>query len=412
MTKQIIVLGAGMVGVSTALALQERGYDVALVDRRAPGQETSYGNAGFIQREAVRPYAFPREWQTLRKVIAGSGNDVHYNLAATLKILPTLARYCHESAPVRYSRTIASYAALIQHSISEHEKLIEAANAGELVRKDGWLEAYRNSEKFDKTVKQANSIAAEHGLNVAFYDSQGLQRAEPALNNALAGAIHWLDTWTISDPGELVERYAALFQRNGGTILNCDADTLRFNNNGWQVHTSDGPITASDAVVCLGPWAAKLVEPLGYKIPLFIKRGYHRHYKSESGLKLPLLDAERGYALVPMKRGLRVTTGAEFAELGAPPTPVQLNAAEVFADELLRLGAPVESNPWVGARPCVADMLPLVGAAGRHRGLWFHFGHGHQGFTLGPTTSRLLADLITGSSPYIDPRPYDPRRFG
>jgi D-amino-acid dehydrogenase len=165
-------------------------------------------------------------------------------------------------------------------------------------------------------------------------------------------------------------------------------------------------------VIALGPWAPALTKPLGYRFPLFVKRGYHRHYVVERMPNRPLLDAENGVVLAPMQRGLRLTTGAEFAHHDAPPTPVQLQRAERYARELLRLGAPVESTPWLGARPCVADMRPIVGRAPHHRGLWFNFGHAHQGFTLGPATARLVAELIDGAPPYIDPLPYDPIRFG
>lgn len=146
-------------------------------------------------------------------------------------------------------------------------------------------------------------------------------------------------------------------------------------------------------------------------MPLFIKRGYHRHYAAPRMPTRPMLVAERGFVLAPMQRGLRVTTGAEFARHEARPTPRQLEIAAHDARALLDLGAPVEPQPWMGARPCVADMRPVVGRAPRHRGLWFHFGHGHQGFTLGPVTARLLADLIDGTTPYLDPAPYDPARF-
>jgi D-amino-acid dehydrogenase len=113
-----------------------------------------------------------------------------------------------------------------------------------------------------------------------------------------------------------------------------------------------------------------------------------------------------------MQRGLRLTTGAEFAPIDAPPTPVQLAKAEILARELIDLGQPLPEPPWLGARPCVADMLPVMGPAPRHPGLWFNFGHAHQGFTMGPVAGRLLAEMVSGEPPCVDPTPYSPRRFG
>lgn len=411
MKTDIVVLGAGMVGVCTALALRQRGHAVALVDRKAPGQETSYGNAGFIQREAVQPYAFPRDWRAMLRVLSRQGNDVHYHAGALVKMLPMLARYWHASAPSRYAGTVEAYSALIRHCISEHDRLIELVGAQDLVQKRGWLQAYRTAGAFDLAVSDATAVAREHGLDAAILDRPALATAEPALRGGLQGAIHWRDPWTVTDPGELVQRYAARFEQEGGAILRGDAATLRRDGSGWMINSSDGPLSAAHAVIALGPWASGMTKSLGYRIPLFIKRGYHRHYAVDAMPSMPLLDAESGVVLAPMKRGLRLTTGAEFARHDAPRTPVQLACAERRARDLVSLGAPVEDQPWLGARPCVVDMKPVIGRAPRHANLWFHFGHGHQGFTLGPATGRLLAEMIGGESPYIDPAPYDPARF-
>lgn len=411
MTKDIVVLGAGMVGVCTALALRQRGHAVVLVDRQAPGRETSYGNAGIIQREAVQPYAFPREWQAILRVALRQGNDVHYHPTALARLLPALARYWRESAPDRYAATVRAYSALIRHCLTEHGRLIAQAGADDLVRKSGWLQAYRCARPFDEAVRDATTVAREHGLDCQVLDDAGVAAAEPALQGRLAGAIHWRDPWTVADPGELVGRYFALFEREGGIFRHGDAITLQASGAGWTVNTQDGPLTAEQVVIALGPWASALTEPLGYRIPLFVKRGYHRHYAVDPMPRLPLLDMENGVLLAPMRRGLRLTTGAEFARQDAAPTPVQLQRAERYARELVNLGSPVEPKPWLGARPCVADMRPVVGRAPRHRGLWFHFGHGHQGFTLGPVTARLLAELLDGETPFVDPLPYDPMRF-
>ncbi|WP_018311871.1 FAD-dependent oxidoreductase [Cupriavidus sp. UYPR2.512] len=401
-----------MVGVCTALALRQRGHAVVLVDRRMPGRETSYGNAGIIQREAVQPYAFPREWMAALRVITRQGNDVHYHPAALASLLPALARYWRESAPDRYAATVTAYSALIRHCLSEHERLISLAGAQDLVRKSGWLQAYRSASAFDQAARAATEVARQHGLDHRILDRAGITAAEPAWRGPMAGAIHWRDPWTITDPGELVSRYAALFAKQGGIFRHGDATTLKQQENGWTVATEDGPVNAAHAVIALGPWASALTQPFGYRFPLFVKRGYHRHYAVESMPAMPLLDVENGFMLAPMKRGLRLTTGAEFAHHDAAPTPVQLRNAERHARELVHLGAAVEDTPWLGARPCVADMRPVVGRAPRHRGLWFNFGHGHQGFTLGPVTARLLAELMDEDQPFVDPGPYDPIRFG
>jgi D-amino-acid dehydrogenase len=166
-------------------------------------------------------------------------------------------------------------------------------------------------------------------------------------------------------------------------------------------------------VIALGPWAEVLTRALGYDLPLAVKRGYHMHYRPAGEAKLhhPLLDTERGYFLAPMRRGIRLTTGAEFALRDAMKTPVQLARAEPIARNLFPLAERLDTDPWMGSRPCTPDMLPVIGRAPRHAQLWFNFGHAHHGFTLGPASGRLLAELITGETPFVDPAPFAPERL-
>ncbi len=411
MATDVLVLGAGMVGTCTALQLALRGHSVALVDRKAPGRETSYGNAGVIQREAVDPYAFPRSWAKLWAVARGRGMDVHYHAAAMPALLPKLARYWRASAPARYAGIAADYSRLIAHCLSEHGALVAEAGSEDLVRREGYRFGYRTEAALARAVAEADDVARRTGLRHAVLDGAALARAEPGLLRPLAGAVHWQDPWSVNDPGALVARYAQRFVALGGQLVQADAGSLQAHAGGWRVQTPAGPLAARHAVVALGPWSDALVSRLGYRLPLFVKRGYHRHYTGGPGLRLPLFDAEKGFVMVPMAQGLRLTTGAEFARLGAPATPVQLAKVERAARELLDLPHAVEAQPWLGNRPCTVDMKPVMGPAPRHAGLWFNFGHAHHGFTLGPASGRLLADLVEGNTPFLDPAPYAATRF-
>ncbi|MEJ7932323.1 FAD-dependent oxidoreductase [Ramlibacter sp. AN1015] len=412
MSAQVLVLGAGIVGTCTALHLAMRGHRVVLVDRREPGRETSYGNAGIIQREAVEPYAFPQDWSVLANVALKRGAAVHYHLRALPAIAHGLRMYWSHSRPRTHAAISALYARLIEHSTSEHAPLIARAGAEDLVRRDGYHAVFRSDASFERAAARAHSLASTFGIRLQLLDGATLRRAEPGLraDAGLAGAVHWLDPWTVSDPGELVARYAALLAREGGEFARGDANTLRPCGSGWSVRTGSGTVEAEHAVLALGPWSDALVRTLGYRFPLFVKRGYHSHYRG-SGPRLPMLDADAGLVLAPMAQGVRLTTGAEFALLDAPATPVQVDRAKQLANELFELGDAAD-RPWMGARPCTGDMLPLIGPAPRHRGLWFNFGHAHQGFTMGPVSGRLLAEMLDGTPTVVDPKPYAPARFG
>jgi len=409
----VIVLGAGIVGVCAAIHLQRRGRDVLLLDRKAPGRETSYGNAGIIQREGVRPRAFPREFGELLRIAMGQGLDTRYDLAALPGYASPLAQYWWHSAPERYRKIVAEYAPLIMSSVTEHADLIAAAGADALIEKKGWMVLYRTPERRDKAFAEAAGDA-RYGVGSAQLDSAALAKAEPGLKLPLAGALHWTDPWTVRDPGALVAAYAAYFQQLGGTVATGDAMSLNASGSGWNVTTSPGPVSAADIVVALGPWSKALTERLGYRLPLFVKRGYHREYGYAPGVELnhPLLDTETGYLLAPMRRGVRLTTGAEFARIDAPKNPAQIDGTEAVARQLLDFGERLDADMWMGARPATPDMKPVIGRAPRHKNAWFAFGHAHHGLTLGAVTGRMIAEMMTGQDVFVDAKPFSPQRFG
>ncbi|KWK41789.1 amino acid dehydrogenase [Burkholderia stagnalis] len=409
-----LVLGGGMIGVSVAVHLQQRGLSVALVDRKAPGNETSFGNAGLIQREGVYPYAFPRGFGTLLKYACNRSPDVRYHAAAMPKLAPFLYRYWRNSHPARHAAIARAYAPLIEHCVTEHRALIDAAGAGALLRDGGWLKVFRRAATRDAETRNAERWRAEYGVTFDALDAAGLRDAEPFLSKELIGALRYTGSDSIRDPHALVTAYARHFERLGGRIVTGDALTLAHDpGHGWRVDTAEGPLDARAAVVALGPWSDLLCERLGYRLPLAVKRGYHMHYAAQPGARLnrPVLDADSGFLIAPMTRGIRLTTGAELGLRDTPATPAQLAAVEPVARRLFPLGARVDGVPWLGRRPCTPDMLPVIGAAPRHRDLWFAFGHAHHGFTLGPVTGRLVADLMMGTPPFVDPAPFRVERF-
>ncbi|PRX36641.1 D-amino-acid dehydrogenase [Paraburkholderia sp. BL18I3N2] len=405
-----VVLGAGIVGVCIAVHLQKRGRQVALVDRKLPGNETSFGNAGLIQREGVYPYAFPRGLGTLLRYARNQSPDVRYHADAIVKTAPFLWQYWRNSHPTRHAAIAKSYATLIEHCVSEHRALAADAGASALLRPIGWIKVFRTAAARDAETGLAERWHREYEVEFEALDAARLQQLEPDLDKSLLGGLRYPESDSVSDPNALVTAYARYFEALGGRFFIGDADTLR---DGWQVDTDAGTISASSAVVALGPWSERASARLGYRLPLAVKRGYHMHYAAQGTARLnhPVLDAEGGYLLAPMARGIRLTTGAEIADLEAPKTPAQLAAVEPVARTLFPLGKRLDDEPWMGRRPCTADMLPIIGPAKKHPGLWFAFGHAHHGLTLGPVTGRLIAEMMTGEATLVDPRPFSVERF-
>jgi D-amino-acid dehydrogenase len=413
MRKDVVVLGAGIVGVSIALHLQKRGRSVLLVDKRKPGEETSFGNAGLIQREGVYPYGFPHDFGALLRYALNNTIDAHYHWAAIPKLAPFLWQYWMHSRPNQHKAIARMYAPLIERSVTEHMALAEESGSTHLIRSTGWMKVFRDSKSRDQQFRDAENVKRDFGVNFDALDTQGVAEREPHLKVETSGGIHWTDPASVSDPHMLTMGYVGLFERLGGELAAGDAKTLEETSTGWRVQTEKGPVEAGAVVVALGAWADVVTTKLGYNLPLAVKRGYHMHYKPQGNavLNRPTLDFDRGYFLAPMSKGIRLTTGAEFATRDAPKTPVQLGRAEPIAKAFFPLGERVDPEPWMGMRPCTPDMMPIIGAAPRHKNLWFGFGHAHHGLTLGPVTGRLLAEMITGETPVVDPKPYRVERF-
>jgi len=406
----VIVLGGGIVGVCVALHLQMRGRQVVLADRRGPGEETSFGNAGLIQREAVFPHRFPRGLADLFRYAKNRSTDAYYHPAFLPRLASPLLRYWYHSEPSRYLAMTRRYAPLIMASLDDHVDLATRANAMHLLRPGGWTQAHETARTLNAALEEAEIMRREFGVAHEAMDAGQLARHEPHLRAGLAGGVHWPKPLAVIDPHALTLAYAAHFAALGGRIRVADANDLRRGGAAWRV---DG-LAAPEIVVALGAWSTAVTKKLGYNPPVFVKRGYHAHFGTEgnAGLNHAVLDVANGYMLAPMRRGIRLTTGAEFANRDAAPTPVQLARAEPAARRLVpSLGERLDKEPWMGARPCTPDMMPIIGPAPGQKGAWYAFGHAHHGLTLGPTTGRLLAEMMTGGVPFTDPHPYRAERF-
>lgn len=407
-----LVLGAGIVGTSIAIHLAKRGLTVALVDRAGPGEGTSYGNTGIIESNIIFPPAFPSGCQTLLRIALKRAPGVNYHFSFLPYVASWLRAFHAASSPSRLIEAAELMRPLYSGALSAHEELIAAAGAGHYLRRNGWLKLYRTAAGFAAAAPELD-LAARWGIANIPLDLNSATALEPSLAPVFRYAVHWSGAVSVINPLALTRAYAAHFVALGGVLHVGDARTLQRANGSWQLATAAGPVAASDVVLALGPWTPDVLEPLGVALPLAVKRGYHQHFRArhQASLTRPLLDADNGYCLAPMEQGIRVTTGAEFAARDAPPTPIQLERLLPAARKLFPLGDAVEKQPWMGARPCFPDSRPVISGLASHRGLWLACGHGHWGLTLGPVSGRLLADLITGVTPFCDPKPYSAERF-
>jgi D-amino-acid dehydrogenase len=407
-----IVLGAGIVGTSIALHLVKRGLSVALVDRAGIGEQTSYGNSGVIEGSTILPPAFPSSFGGLLKAALKRGSDANYHFSFLPKVAPWLWAFRAASRPDKLAETARFNRPLFAAAVPEHEALMLESGATKYLRKTGWLKLYRDEASF-KALAPEFDLAKEFGLPLEALDAEGVQGLEPSLRPVFARGVFWPKAASLSNPLAVTRAYAKRFSDLGGLTLTGDARKLHRSGSGWRVETNEGGVDSSNVVVALGPWALDLLEPLGIKLPMGFKRGYHRHFKGEGNASLarPVVDVANGYLITPMEQGIRLTTGAEFAARDAAPTPVQFDRLMPKARELFPLGERADDKTWLGARPCFPDSRPVIGKAPGQNGLWLAIGHAHWGLTLGPPTGRLIADMITASTPFVDPKPYAAERF-
>jgi D-amino-acid dehydrogenase len=407
-----IVLGAGIVGVATALHLAKRGLAVALIDRRGPGEETSYGNTGIIEGNTVFPPGFPRGLAALARIAFKRAPEANYHFSFLPKIAPWLLAFRAASQPERLAETARAMRPLFGRAVAEHEELMAEADAAHLMRKTGWLKLYRHDASFAATARE-RELAEHFGIPIHVLDPEAARALEPSLNPVFRHALNMEGATSISDPLALTRAYAKRFLTLGGVTLMGDARSLHRDGARWRIDTAEGPVEAGDVVVALGPWSPDLLSSLGIRLPMAVKRGYHLHFRRQGNASLarPILDADNGYCLAPMQQGIRLTTGAEFADRDAAPSPVQLDRLMPAARELFPLGEAVEAKPWMGNRPCFADSRPVIGPAPGQAGLWLAFGHAHWGLTLSAITGRLVADLVSKTAPVVDPAPYAAGRF-
>ncbi len=405
-----MVCGAGIVGICSAIQLLKRGYRVTLLDRRGPAQETSYGNAGVISRGSVFPEAAPGIWRKIPGYLSNRKIEarVHYRYLKALS--PWGIGVLRNSKPESYRSNLQALNIIVSACLDEHKKLLLASGAQNYLRENGWMKLFRRTNSFEASAGEQRQLA-EYGIPFDTVSASDLRALEPSLQDIFCGGLLINNTASVSDPGAVGQHYADYFVAEGGTVVIDDIVRLQQQSGEWTVHTSNASLQCDHVLVSMGAWSRPLLEGMGYRVPLAVERGYHMHYQCDSPINRPVYDVDAGYVMSPMRRGIRVTTGVEWAAEDARPTPVQLRQVEPLVKQALSIRQQVDNEPWLGRRPCMPDSLPVIGMATRHSNLWLAFGHGHMGFSMGPITGRLIAEMITGARPIIDTAPFGLARF-
>lgn len=411
---KIAVIGAGIVGVSTALWLQRDGHDVTVFDRIEPGDpnQTSYGNAGLLARSSVIPVPTPGLVKAVPKMLLGKNGPLFLKWRYLPKLLPWLIPFLKNANEETVRRTATALADILGDAVDQHTSIAKGTDAEKYITKGTYTFLYSDRNYFEKEAL-AFSIRAEHGFTWDELNRDALLQIDPNLgpDYTFGAAVH--DHGWITNPGAYTAALFDAFRTLGGSFIKAEVQEFSPVDGGKARVTAGGETHVFDrAVLSSGAWSRKLGETLGHKIALETERGYHVMLKNPTiRPPNPYMIGDAKFALTPMQPGVRAAGLVEFGGLNAAPSTKPL---DLFRRTLHRIYPGIEwesEDTWMGHRPSTTDSLPMIGESTRAKGIYFAFGAQHIGLTSGPKTGRLIANLIGGRHPNIDLSPFATDRF-
>jgi D-amino-acid dehydrogenase len=413
-TCDVLVIGAGIVGVAAALRLQQDGRNVCVIDRDGVAAQTSRGNAGALAFGDILPLASPR---ILRKVpgwLLDPLGPLTIRPSYLLRLAPWLFRFWRASRSDRVRAGTAAQAALMSLSAAETPLMFARAGASDMLRSDGALHLYESETEL-KAAEPGWRARADHGIEFThLHGANAIAELQPGLSPALVAATFVPRWMTVSDPLRVAEALARQLEREGGKLWRADATALVPRAGGILVKLRGGGVlVAQRVVVAAGAWSHRLAHTLSETIPLETERGYNTTLPTNAfDLKRQLTFDGHGFVVTPLACGVRVGGAVEFAGLDAPPNFARAAALLAKAKRFMPGLNTEGGTQWMGFRPSLPDSLPAIGPAAVDARVVYAFGHGHLGLTQSAATARLLADIIAGRPPPLDLAPFRPQRFG
>ena len=406
-----IVIGAGIVGLCTALYLQETGRAVTLIDRLPPGEGTSFGNAGIISSGSVHPEAMPGIWKEIPHMLLQRLAPISVRPAYMPRLLPWFLRFLASSSTRRADASSVAIHALASRALEYLQPIVNKAGAQDLLRQSGVIYVHETPAQFAKA-KLDCAYYERRGVDYELLDSAALAQQEPALRKGLAGGVLIRSAAQTLSPLALSQKLFALFIEQGGEFR--QEEVAGFITEGGRVRAvrSVSDLPCAEVFVTAGAYSGALSKQLGSAVPLDTERGYHLHCAAP-GVELvrPLLFGGRAFAATSMQDGLRLAGTVEFAGLKAPPLYRRAQVLGEQARDLFPGLNTAQGKPWMGYRPSMPDTVPVISASPHFANAFFGFGHGHLGLTQGAVTGALLALLADAKPSPIDLAQYRIDRF-
>lgn len=409
---RVTVIGAGIVGIACAEHLRRAGHEVTVVDRQAPGDGTSFGNAGVFASCAVVPVAIPSVlWKAPGMLL-----DPHGPLSLRWRYLPHalpwLLRLLSNARHQRVTRIAEALARMVSDSLGEHQQLARGTVAERWVRPSPYLYVYRDQAEY-RADRYGWDLRRANGVRARVLRDGEVQEQEPAIAPRFKLAVAVEDHGFSPDPSRLVKALAEHFVTHGGTLLERTVKDIEIGPDGPRSLLTDvDRVPVEKLVVAAGPWSGWLAARLGSPVPLEAERGYHVTVQGSGvSLKGPVMSAHGKFVSTSMEPGLRLAGLVEFAGLDAAPDYRHSAGLLAQARELFPDADFTRYTEWMGQRPSLPDSLPVIGRSPKFPSVYFAFGHQHVGLTGGPRTGRWIADLVSGREPNADLRAFRVDRF-
>lgn len=407
----VAVLGAGGIGVCTALMLRRRGREVFLIDRAPPASETSGGNAGIVGDCSAVPLNNPSLRANLFSLLCES-EYLRFHRRYAAANLPWLWRFWKHSAPESSARRARALHSLLSRSRTLHRRWMAECELQNYPREGGWIKCYRRERSFAAAAPERR-LWDSLGVRYEIADAARIAELAPSLRPLFARGAYLPETFSAPDPRRTVREYAKQFSDRGGRFMREDIQEIRPLRDGWETTFRGGEkLKTKTAVVSLGPWSRDFLRRMNLRAPIAFERGGHRNFApGGASLNIAVADMDGGYIAVMQEKTMRMTSGVYFAGLDAPPPKMQLDDAERRLREAIPDTGAQTGDDWFGARPTAPDAMPIVGEC-KLPGLWLATAHQHIGFATAPATGELVADLMCGNAPQIPATPFSPARFG
>jgi D-amino-acid dehydrogenase len=412
MSDPVVVIGAGIVGVSAAIWLQRDGHDVVLVDRAGPAEGTSYGNAGVLASSSVVPVTTPGIVPKAPGMLLHPNRPLFLKWRYLPKLTPWLVRYLRHCRPNETKRIAVALHPIIGDSLADHQALAGGTAAEKWIVPSDFVFVYRDRRHFEHSAFDW-SLKRAHCFSWNELEGSAFKAYDPIFSDKLSFAVAVPGHGYIADPGRYVKDLAAHAETNGARMVKAEVDDFVLSDGRVVgVRATGETIPCTAAIVATGAWSGPLTKKLGLNVPLESERGYHLELLNPSVMpRSPTMISSGKFVATPMAGRLRLAGIVEFGGLEAPPSRAPFGLLERSIKAAIPGLTWERAEEWMGHRPVLTDSIPVIGEAPNMRGAFLGFGHHHVGLTGGPKTGRLLAQLAVGHSPNIDMTPYAPGRF-